>query len=47
MTQEQIDLLLEIDFECAKLEDVLHGNEGEIITYVRTLIIYILGKNAK
>ena len=44
MTQEQLDILSDIDFECAKLEDVLHGDEGETITHIRVLIIKLLQK---
>ena len=47
MTQEQIDLLLDIDFECSKLEDVLHGEEGDKITFIRVPIIKLLQKNVK
>jgi len=47
MTQEQIDLLYDIDFECAKLEDVLHGEEGKTITHIRILIIKLLKTNVK
>ena len=39
MRQEQLDILSDIDFECSKLEDILHGEEGDIITHIRTLII--------
>ena len=47
MTEEQIDLLSDIDFECARLEDVLHGDEGDSITYIRTLILKLLKTNVK
>lgn len=47
MTEKQIDLVSDIDFECARLEDVLHGEEGEIITHIRTLLIKLLQENAK
>ena len=33
----QLDLYLEIDTECALLEDVLHGKEGKRISYIRKL----------
>ena len=33
-----VDLYLEIDTECAALEDALHGKEGKRITYIRKLI---------
>ena len=45
MTQEQLDILSDIDFECAKLEDILHGEEGEIITHIRILIMKLLQDN--
>jgi hypothetical protein len=44
MTQEEKDLILDIDFECAKLEDVLHGEEGKAITHIRILILNLLKK---
>ena len=47
MTQEQIDLILDIDFECARLEDVLHGEEGNTITHIRVLILKLLAKDVK
>jgi hypothetical protein len=47
MTQEHIDLIHDIDFECAKLEDILYGEEGEIITHIRVLIMKLLEKDAK
>lgn len=47
MTQEQLSLIYEIDFECTKLEDVLHGEEGNTITHIRVLILKLLAKNAK
>jgi hypothetical protein len=47
MTQEQLSLIDDIDFECAKLEDVLHGKEGDTITHIRILILKLLEKNAK
>ena len=47
MTEEQIDLLSDIDFECARLEDVLHGDEGDSITYIRTLILKLFKTNVK
>ncbi len=47
MTEEQIDLLSDIDFECAKLEDVLHGDEGDSITHIRTLILKLFKTNVK
>ena len=47
MTQEEKDLILDIDFECAKLEDVLHGDEGDSITHIRTLILKLFKTNVK
>lgn len=40
------DKLLEIDIECAALEDVLHGEEGKRITLIRNKLASLQPKEA-